>query len=270
MIERKQFIHYLPVFGCMATGIIYLGIGVIALMSFFQLREGGADESSMLMVLNDFIVGKIIIVIILLGTACYIFWRLYETITDPYQYGKNLKGLARRSGIALSSVADMLIVYTAVRVLLGVANIQTNGQPLEEREMTRTLLENGRAWTVITIGCITIGTALVQLLYGITKGYKERVNADSFNKVMRMIFNGLGLAGYMSRGIVLGIIGFFFLQAGFLKDPDVVVNTDKAFDFIGDHIGHIFFILIALGTIGYGLFMFALGVTYKPRRTQRV
>jgi hypothetical protein len=40
------------------------------------------------------------------------------------------------------------------------------------------------------------------------------------------------------------------------------VNTDKAFDFIGDQVGHVYFILVAVGTIFYGLFMFALGITY--------
>ena len=41
-----------------------------------------------------------------------------------------------------------------------------------------------------------------------------------------------------------------------------VVNTDKAFDFIGDHVGHVYFILVAIATICYGLFMFAQGITY--------
>jgi hypothetical protein len=41
-----------------------------------------------------------------------------------------------------------------------------------------------------------------------------------------------------------------------------VVNTDKAFDFIGDHIGHPWFILIAVATVSYGVYMFILGLHY--------
>lgn len=70
--KKKIFIHYLPVYGCLATGVIYISIGVIAILSFLKIREGGADESSMLAVLNDFIVGKILVWIILLGTISYI------------------------------------------------------------------------------------------------------------------------------------------------------------------------------------------------------
>lgn len=265
-LKRKQLVHYLPVIGCAATGMTYLGIGIIALLSFFQLRDGGADETSMLVVLNDFIVGKIVVLIILAGTLCYVLWRIYETITDPYQYGNDYKGLARRAGIALSTVADLLIVYAGIRVLIGVTDVQANGQPLEERAFTRALLDNGQAWIVLTIGCVTFITALIQLLYGVTKGYKERVNDRSFSTTSRTIFNVLGLAGYVARAVILGIIGFFFFYAGISNDSEVVVNTDKAFDFIGDHVGHVFFILLAAGTMSYGLFMFALGITYKPGR----
>lgn len=263
IFKRKHLAHYLPILGCGATGITYAGIGIIALLSFFKVRDGGADESSMLVVLNDFLLGKILVFIIVGGTLCYICWRFYEAFTDPYRYGSDFRGRAKRFGIALSTVADMMIVYAAVRVLLGTAKIQANGQPVEERAMTQALLDDGRGWLIIAIGIVILVTALVQLLYGGTKGYKERVNDHYLNPTLLKIFHGLGLTGYAARGIILAITGFFFLKAGISNDANVVVNTDKAFDFVGDHIGHIFFIALALGTVSYGLFMFALGITYR-------
>jgi hypothetical protein len=265
---KKDLLHYLPEFGCMATGVLYGGIGVIALLSFFKVREGGADESSILLVLNDFVLGKIAIFLILSGTACYVAWRIYETIADPYHYGRTWKGIARRAGIALSTAADALVTYAGVRVLLGVGDIQTNGQPVEERAMTQALLSAGDDWLVVVLGVSILATAVVQLLYGYTRGYKERVDDTSFNEFSRRVFHIFGLYGYTARGIILGIIGFSFLLAGLRHQANVVVNTDKAFDFIGDHVGHIFFIIVAAGTIAYGCFMIALGITYKPLRYQ--
>ena len=264
--RRKRFVHYLPIIGCAAAGMTYVGIGVIALLSFFKVREGGADETSMLVVLNDILAGKIVVIIILTGTLSYVLWRIYESITDPYQYGNDYKGLAKRAGIAFSAVPDLLIVYAGIRVLTGITKIQANGQPLEERAFVQTLLNNGQSWIVMAIGCVTVGTAVIQLIYGITKGYKERVSDHSFSIVKRSFFNGLGLAGYTARAIILGIIGYFFFYAGVTRDSEAVVNTDKAFDFIGDNVGHFFFIVLAVGTICYGLFMFAMGATYKQGR----
>jgi hypothetical protein len=70
--RRKTLFHYLPVYGCISAGLSYIGIGTIAILSFLKIRDGGADESSMLAILNDTIPGRALLWIIMLGTACYI------------------------------------------------------------------------------------------------------------------------------------------------------------------------------------------------------
>src|SRR5688572_7035398 len=190
--KKRTIIHYLPVYGCIATGIIYTGIGVIALLSFLKIRHGGADESSILAILDDSFAGKILIWLILLGTVCYILWRFYETVTDPYGYGKDMKGVTRRAGIALSTVADVLIVYAAIRVLLGTSHIQPDGQPKEEQDMARQILQqNHGRWLIVSIGTAYLATAVIQLLYGITKGYRERVDIEHFSSLFRHIVHAL-------------------------------------------------------------------------------
>lgn len=265
--KKRFFVHYLPIYGCVSTGIIYVAIGVIALLSFLKLKQGGADESSLFAFLNDFIIGKVFIWIILLGTVSYILWRIYETIKDPYGYGKQAGGIAKRTGIALSTIADVLIAYAAIAVLLGTDNSQTNGQPYEERQLVKGILEESFGnWLVICVGSVIFITALVQFFYGVTRGYKERLDIDHLGSTMRRLIHFLAGAGYLARGIIIGIIGFFCIKAGILKNARYVVNTDKAFDFIGDHVGHVYFILVAVGTIFYGLFMFALGKAYDVDR----
>jgi hypothetical protein len=265
--KKRVFIHYLPVYGCVSTGIIYLAIGVIAILSFLKIKHGGADESSLLAYLNEYVAGKILNWIILLGTISYIIWRIYESFTDPYNYGKQMKGLAKRAGIALSTVADILIAYTAVEVLLGSGNVQANGQPVEQRQQVKDILQQSwGSWVVISMGAIICLTACLQFFYGVTKGYKERLDVDYLNKITKAFIHFLAGAGYLARGIILGIIGFFFIKAGVSKNARYIVNTDKAFDFIGDDLGHVYFILVAIGTIFYGLFMFTLGAAYDSNR----
>ncbi|HZB14697.1 MAG TPA: DUF1206 domain-containing protein, partial [Chryseolinea sp.] len=261
--NKKSIIHYFPIYGCISTGLIYTTVGVIALLSFFKVRSGGADESSMLALISDYVVGKIFIWVILTGTVCYISWRFYEAITDPYEYGRQMSGIVKRISICLSTVADVMIAYTAVRVLLGAGQIMLDGRPKEEQETIASLLQ--QSWgneIVVFIGLVIIIAAITQLLYGVTKGYQERINIDRFSLTVRRVTHALAWAGYIARGIILGIIGFFLAKAGISESAEEVVNTDKAFDFIGDHVGHLYFILVALGTICYGIFMFILGVAY--------
>lgn len=265
--KKKAFVHYLPIYGCISTGVIYVGIGVIALLSFFQVKEGGADESSMLAYLNNYLLGKIIVWLILLGTISYIVWRIFETAKDPYGYGKDTKGIARRTGIALSTIADAFIAYSAIQVILGKGNIQEDGEPEEQRQMVGLLFhENWGDWLIISVGAVVVITALVQFFYGVNQGYRARLDIAHFSSGTKSLIHFLAWVGYLARGIILGIIGFFFIKAGFLENASYVVNTDKAFDFIGDDVGHLYFILVAIGTICYGLFMFALGVTYETNR----
>lgn len=261
--STKKLIAYLPRFGCIATGIVYSTIGVIAMLSFLNVRDGGADESSMLAVLNDFVIGEIFIWIILSGTVCYIVWRWYEAVTDPYGYGNQWKGIVKRAGIALSTIADMLIVYAALQAIVGFGNVKENGRPTSERKMIDTILHlNNGDLLVIAIGIIVLSTAVIQLIYGITRGYRERADIKNFSTTIKRSIFVLGWFGYFSRGVILGIIGFFFIKAGLQQEASYVVNTDKAFDFIGDHVGHVYFIIVAIGTFCYGLFMFSMGLTY--------
>lgn len=261
--KKKFLVRYLPIYGCIATGLIYLAIGVIAILSFLKLKEGGADEGSVLAFLNNFLAGKIFVWIILLGAVSYIIWRIFETYKDPYEYGRDLKGIARRTGIALSTVADVFIAYTAIQVLIGAGNIQEDGEPYEQQQMVDNILqESWGQWAIICTGIIISITALVQFYYGVTRGYRERLDIAHFSSIQKKAIHILAWAGYSARGIILGIVGFFYTKAGILERARYVVNTDKAFDFIGDNVGHVYFILVALGTICYAFFMFALGVTY--------
>lgn len=261
--KKKLFIHYLPIYGCISTGLIYTAIGVIAILSFLQIKEGGADEGSLMAFMNEYLTGKIFVWIILFGTLSYIIWRIFEAFKDPYNYGNSWKGIARRIGIGLSSIADILIAYSAVMVILGISKIQEDGQPEQEREMVGSMLRE--SWgdaAIITMGVIILITAIVQFYYGVTRGYKERLDIAHFSKGFRNLIHLLAWIGYLARGIIIGIIGFFFIKAGILENPQHVVNTDKAFDFLGDNVGYLPFVLVAIGTICYGFFMFSLGATY--------
>src|SRR4051812_293154 len=175
--KKRSFVCYLPMGGCFSTGIMYVAIGVIAILSFLKIRHGGADEGSLVSLLNDFTIGKVFIWIILLGTISYITWRIYESINDPYDYGKSTKGIALRIGVALSTIPDALIAYCAILILLGKSNIPEDGQPEQQRRMVNNILEkNWGDWFIILIGLLVFVTAVIQLIYGITKDYKERMD----------------------------------------------------------------------------------------------
>lgn len=257
----------MPKYGCFSTGIIYSAIGIIAILSFFRLKDGGADENRLMAWLDQYLMGKIIVLIILAGTVCYIIWRFHEAVSDPYGYGKGKSGIAKRTGIALSTLADVLIAFSASRFLFAKGGTDEKDLLPQLRLSFDNIMQkdNGEI-IVVSLGGIVIITAIVQLIYGVTRGYRERLEVEEFSPASKKIVHFLGIAGYVARGIIIGITGWFYLIAGLKSDAGRIVDTDKAFDFVGDNIGHPAFIILAAGTIFYGLFMFALGSAYDIDR----
>jgi hypothetical protein len=261
--KEQPFVHYLAMWGCFSTGIVYAAIGVIAILSFLKLKEGGADEGSLLVYLNKYLIGRVFIWIIMLGMISYIIWRIYETIYDPYKYGKKIIGIIKRSAIALSGLADAMIAYSAVQALFDFGGTTETGQPTAQRGIVSNILnEPWGSWAVLIIGIIISITAIAQLAYIISSGYRERLTIDHLSRWKKMTIHVLAWVGHFARAVILGIIGFFFIKAAITENAQHVVNTDKAFDFIGDDVGHFYFIAIAAATICYGFFMFAFGFFY--------
>lgn len=261
--KKRFLLKALTLTGCFSTGIIYGSIGVIALLSFFRLKQGGADESSFLVLLDGFLAGRLLAWLIILGAVCFVIWRFYEAFKDPYNVGSDTKGILLRSGAAFSSGADAFIAFSALQALFQQQGARKTGEPLQEQRMVAGLLEND--WgqpAVFATGAVVLLTALVLSFYGLSSRFTETIRAGDFSKGWKYTVHSFAYAGYLSRGIILGITGFFLVKAAVKNNSTYVVNTDKAFDFIGDHVGHVYFILVAIGTLCYGLYMFVLGVNY--------
>ena len=261
--KRTVLLKVLTLVGCFSTGIIYVAIGSIAILSFFKLKKGGADESSFFVLLDGFLAGRILNWMIIFGAICFIIWRFYEAIKDPHKTGNDAKAMVLRMGTAFSSVADAVIVLSVFQALFSEQKAPETGEPVQQQALVADLLKmDGGKIIVLALGLIVLVTALILVFYGLSKRFTEALNTSDFSRRQQYIMRGIAYAGYISRGIILGIIGFFLFKAAIKNNSAYVVNTDKAFDFIGDDLGHIYFIMVALGTICYGVYMFILGLHY--------
>lgn len=261
--RKIKLLKALTLTGCFSTGIIYSGIGIIAILSFLKLKNGGADESSFFVLLNGFVAGQVLNWMIVLGALCFIIWRFYEAFKDPYHIGKDAKGVLLRTGAAFSSGADAFIALSVLRALFGQQKAPVTGEPVQQQDMVAHFLKFQWGQTlVMTIGIIILITAAVLILYGLSERFTETIKVKDFSKKQKILLHAIAYAGYFSRGAILMIIGFFFVESAVKNNGSYIVNTDKAFDFIGDHVGHPWFILIAVGTISYGVYMFILGLHY--------
>jgi hypothetical protein len=257
----RKFARMLARYGCVSIGTVYILLGSMAILSLFGRAEDDADEERAMDYLLEYTLGEVFVWVILAGMVGYIVWRIFEAVTDPYDFGNDLKGIGKRVGIALTSVGYGLIAYSAFDVLQG------NGEDSEQemQSMIAQVLEwQGGSWLVGTVGLMTGIAGLFQFRFVISGAYKHWLSIDELSKLRRRIIYGLAWAGYLARGVILLVLSYFLLRAAFKENPEEVGDTDTAFDFIGGGlIGDSAFFLVALGTIAYGLFMYVFSVCYK-------
>jgi len=251
---------YLARYGSVCIGGVYVFVGVIAMLSLMRVVDGGADEDSVLEMLHRSWVGEILLWIILAGIVSYMAWRFFEALADPLHHGGDMKGVLKRIGIVGSSVAYGAIAWSGIQAMIGA------GDPGEGFEEQRHLIDSVLHWRygtwLIGIAGVVVGfVAIMELRFVVLGNYKPALDVDNMPKARKRLINILAWAGHFARSIILGIMAYSLLRGAVYDDASETVNTDKAFNFIGESmLGHPLFVLVAMGTVCYGVYMILFGV----------
>jgi hypothetical protein len=262
--KYEKIARMLARYGCVSIGTVYILLGSMAILSLFGRAEDDADEERALDYLLEYTLGEILVWVVLIGMVGYIIWRIFEAITDPYDFGNDLKGIAKRVGIGLTSVGYGLIAFSAWDVLNGGGDDSEQEQQLM---IARVLAWQVGPWLIGAVGVMTGIVGLFQFRFVATGAYKKWLRLEELSDTVKRIIQTLAWAGYLARGVILMVLGYFLLYGAIKKEPEEVGDTDTAFDFIGGGIvGDSAFFLVALGTVSYGIFMYVFSMRYKFER----
>jgi hypothetical protein len=254
--------HVLARAGCVSVGTVYVLIGVWAMLALLRLARPAADEQRVLHRILQVPFGGVFIAALAAGTSGYILWLIFEAVFDPYRFGKTLKGVAERIGIAFSTVAYGAIVAAAVRVLVG------DGASNERRQqhlVAIVLHWPAGPWLVGAAGVVVAAIGLYQLKYVYDGDHERRLEMERHGKAARRTVNVLGWAGYGARCAILLVIATFLIHAAYSFNPRDMGDTDSAFDVLGlggGLPGHVLFSAVALGTVAYGVVMYINAVYF--------
>jgi hypothetical protein len=261
--------HTRPIarFGCIAIGTVYVLVGVVALLALSGVFTDHADEYRIVRVVMAWPGGAAIIWTIIAGLAGYVVWRVIEVFADPYEFGSDLRGLAIRLGVGLTGLAYGLVAFSAARIALGAPGATETSEQELQQVVGQALAWPGGPWWVGLAGGVLGMFAVVQIVLIVRRSYAIEIDLDGRSRAMRRLIHALAWAGYAARGVILGVLGWFLVRAAMTLDPREVGDTDTAFDFIGGGIvGDSAFFLVALGTVGYGIFMYLCAAFYKFRK----
>ena len=235
--------------GYAGRGLVYV---VIAGFSLWAIWSGGSAQGtdSALSRLQGTPGGYVILALIAFGLFAYCIWRLLDAGFDLEAYGSDGMGIIARIGMVVTGLVHAGLGVAAFGILTGSGGGGSGGIP----GMTRRVLELPQGQYIVGAAAIAIlGAGLYYLKKAIGEDYREHLRANQFT----VNWNWVLKAGVAAQGVIVTIVGGFFLVAALTFDPSDAGGISQVFDWLASQpFGQTIVVLICLGLLGFALFCF--------------
>lgn len=241
--------------GYISKGTVYAVTGVLAFGAAAGLGSQSKGKLGVLEFLQNQPFGNVILGVLAIGLLCYAFWRFFQSIRDPEHIGTDAKAVGKRIGFFLSGLVYLgLAVFSAYQIFRD-AGGGGQGKSGDGSMLPQELLP-------YVFYAIAIGLALKSVFQFVTayKGeFLDKFHLNSLSNInTRKTIKWLGYVGMISRGIVVGIISYFFFRAADGAGSEDMKGTAEAFSFLRASSGPWLVGLVAFGLICYGSYMFMM------------
>jgi fumarate reductase subunit D len=242
--------------GYLVRGALYAVMGLLALGIALKITGGQTtDLSGSLVFLISNPLGKLVLIVVIVGLAAYSLWGFVRAIYDPLRRGKDAGGYMARLGFVSSAVSYAAIVIFALRILVGSGGAAGDST---QKTIASILTHPGGGPVTVVIGLVAILVGLGQFLEAYRATFKEDLKGTEMTNSERDIAIALGRFGMFARGVIFLVIGWFLVQAGWHHDAGQVQGFGGAFLFLlGQPFGRVVLGVIALGFVALGLHSFA-------------
>ncbi len=215
--------------GWAAKGLVYLLMGLTA-VSIARLKptDDEASPEGALGRAMDQPGGRVLLLVLGVGLLLYVLWRL---LTIAVIAGTELTHWMDRLGYLFSALFYSALAWTALSSALSDTRPE-DGNRIEQ--ISRTLLETGWTRVVLAVaGIVTIGVGLYFVVHkAVARSFTDDLDDvdASFgpNDAYARVVLGAGIAGWIGRGIVTALVGFFVTRAAVRFDADEARGFDRA------------------------------------------
>lgn len=264
--ETEKWVEKLARFGYASKGTIYILIGVLSAMAAFG---GGGQTTGTKGVMQQIVqqpFGKILLGIIGVGFVGYAVWRWVAAIKDAEHKGNDTKGIIFRVGYILSGVIYGFLAVRAFKMITGAGGGSGSGDG-QQLLIDKLLEQPAGQWLVGILAVLAFAKGLYQIYKGYANKFGSDVRDGGVNKDIKNLYMKLGKIGYIARGVIFAIVGFFIFKAAITASSSQAGSTDKALSFLSSTGGPWLMGIIAIGLAGYGVFQI-VKARYKPFNTK--
>ena len=234
--------------GFVVSGLLHILIGYIAVQVAWSRPNARADQSGALGMLSRHSWGDVVLWVGVVGFAALGVWQLTEALLPRVgdikdQLGERAKALAK-------GVVYLVLAVTTLSFARGTGSSSSK----QSRDFTASLMAHpGGRVLVVVVGLAVIAVGGYHVYKGVKKKFCEDLVGDP-----GPVVEHLALAGYVAKGIALGIVGVLFCVAGLRHQPSKASGLDGALRTLREQpLGGVLLTIVALGFAAYGLYSFA-------------
>ncbi len=240
--------------GLVAYGIIHILIGWLALQIAFGEKAKQASGTGALEYLAKQPLGGVLIWVVALGMVALVIWRLLE-VWQSYRTDDGSDRVKEIVQQLFKGVLYAALAFSALQVATG----QSGGGGGGTDSMTADLMKATAGQ--LLVGAVGLGVLAYGAYYvyqGWTEKFLEKLDGRPQSAEISKAYRWLGKAGFVAKGIAIGVIGGLFIYAAATHDPKKSAGLDQALqEIVQQPFGQVLLTLVAAGIACYGLFAFA-------------
>ena len=254
--------------GWVSKGVVYALAGVLALTIAFAgegaaTPGGEASRTGAITRIGQASYGTAVLVIIVAGLVVYALWRMVSIVL-PAKEGA--QAWLSRVEYTASVVVYLLLARSAVSYI-GKGEQGSSGEKSGEAQVDgasrEVMSHTGGQWLVVLTGLVIVGAGVYFFIGGARRRFDDQLDGRGVGPLDHRHLVILGRVGWIGRGVMLALIGFFVMRAGWQDDADGASGLDGALrQASSSTIGTALVFVIAVGLIVYGVYC----VISAPRR----
>lgn len=232
--------------------------GIISVGSLTLALGGGGEtqgSNGALRTLAGQPFGSVLLWLVTFGLASYALWRFTQVVTtSDDNFAKNTW---MRFYYGIRGALYALLAWSAFGLVSTAGSSGGGGQSRDS--MTAMALEwPGGRWLVGAIGLGIIGYGLWNGYRAVTRQWEDDLDTEAMSSTMQTGVDVAGIAGFLARGVLFGVIGWYLVQGAIDYEPDNAMGIDGALGRLASTAyGPWFLGITAIGLLGFAAFSLA-------------
>ena len=250
--------------GIVAFGLVHLLIAWIALDLAWTTDQRSANSRGALHSLAAQPFGGVLLWVTAIALVGLAIWQLLEAGVGRTQHRGFAKVRRRLTCLGRACVCAVLAVLAFGMAANpgggggkgGGRGSGGGGGGSSKDTMTAHVLNmTGGQFLVTLIGLAIVGVGIFECAYGVRKSFRDDLDPRALRGVHGTVVERLGQAGYIAKGIAVGIVGGLFVWAAITYDPNKAGGLDTALKTLLDQpYGAWLLSAVALGLAAFGVF----------------